>query len=65
VAELVGVDESAIVSAATRLLSDQRAYRRMARAANPYGDGKAAPRIRKAILNYFGLGPRPRDFAAR
>jgi len=65
VAELVGVEKPAIVSAATRLLSDQRAYRRMARAANPYGDGKAASRIRKAILNYFGLGPRPRDFAAR
>lgn len=65
VAKLVGVDTRAIVAEATRLLSDRRAYLRMAHAANPYGDGNAAPRIRQAMLNYFGLGRRPRDFAAR
>jgi len=65
VAKLVGVEKQAIVAAAARLLSDRRAYLRMARTANPYGDGKAAPRIRKAVLHHFGLGPRPRDFTVR
>jgi UDP-N-acetylglucosamine 2-epimerase (non-hydrolysing) len=65
VARLVGVEKRGIVAAAARLLCDGRAYRRMAQAASPYGDGKAASRIRQAILDHFGLGPRPRDFTAR
>ncbi len=43
--ELVGHERSAIVSAAHRLLSDEIEYARMARAANPYGDGHASSRI--------------------
>ncbi|HUA09378.1 MAG TPA: UDP-N-acetylglucosamine 2-epimerase (non-hydrolyzing) [Candidatus Acidoferrales bacterium] len=43
--ELVGHERTAIVAAANRLLTDSSAYARMARAANPYGDGHAAPRI--------------------
>ena len=46
---LVGSDRETIVGAVTELLRDPEAYNRMARAANPYGDGKAAERIR-AIL---------------
>jgi UDP-N-acetylglucosamine 2-epimerase (non-hydrolysing) len=64
VARLVGVETRDIVAEASRLLSDRRAYLRMAHAANPYGDGRAARRIRQAILHYFGLGPRPREFSA-
>ncbi|UCH34486.1 MAG: UDP-N-acetylglucosamine 2-epimerase (non-hydrolyzing) [Armatimonadota bacterium] len=62
VAKLVGVEQDTIVAAAGRLLSDGRAYLRMARASNPYGDGRAAQRIRQAILHHFDLGVRPRDF---
>ena len=62
VARLVGTDARQIVAAATTLLCDERAYQRMARAVNPYGDGTAAQRIRQAILHHFGLGPRPQDF---
>jgi UDP-N-acetylglucosamine 2-epimerase (non-hydrolysing) len=65
VARLVGVETRDIVAEAGRLLSDRRAYLRIARAANPYGDGRAAQRIRQAILHYFHLGPRPREFVAR
>ena len=43
--ELVGTDYDAIVAAVTRLLTDETAYSRMARAHNPYGDGRAAYRI--------------------
>ena len=31
-------------------------------ASNPYGDGRAAQRIRQAILHHFDLGAPPRDF---
>jgi UDP-N-acetylglucosamine 2-epimerase (non-hydrolysing) len=65
VARLVGIETQDIIAAAATLLRDRRAYQRMARAVNPYGDGKAARRIRQAILHHFGLGPRPREFAGR
>ena len=39
--------------AATR--ADQRVYKRMANAVNPYGDGKAGGRIVQAIRWYFGI----------
>ena len=65
VAKLVGVGTRDIVATAAHLLSDRRAYLRMAHAVNPYGDGKAAMRIRQALLHYFGRGPRPRDFRPR
>jgi UDP-N-acetylglucosamine 2-epimerase (non-hydrolysing) len=43
--KLVGTDRAAIVREANRLLDDAAAYDAMARAHNPYGDGKAAQRI--------------------
>jgi UDP-N-acetylglucosamine 2-epimerase (non-hydrolysing) len=43
--ELVGVDEERIVAAATAVLADPAKHARMARAVNPYGDGRAAERI--------------------
>jgi UDP-N-acetylglucosamine 2-epimerase (non-hydrolysing) len=51
--KLVGADEAAIVRETTRLLDDPAAYRAMAEAVNPYGDGQAAPRIIEAIGRYF------------
>ncbi|TFC19835.1 UDP-N-acetylglucosamine 2-epimerase (non-hydrolyzing) [Cryobacterium algoritolerans] len=59
---LVGTDEDRIVAAATRLLIDPAAYDAMARAVNPYGDGRASSRIVSAIENFFGEGPRPAAF---
>ena len=47
---LVGTDRARIVAEATRLLDDPRAYRAMARAVNPFGDGRAAERIVSALL---------------
>ncbi len=43
--KLVGTDTDAIVSHVSELLTDDEAYARMSNAVNPYGDGKAAPRI--------------------
>lgn len=50
-AKLVGVDAGTIVSEAEKLLDDERLYRRMSRARNPYGDGRAAERISRHVLN--------------
>lgn len=44
-ARLVGSRRESIVEAVTSLLLDSAAYERMARANNPYGDGRAAARI--------------------
>lgn len=44
-ARLVGTDSARIVSEVTRLLDDEAAYAEMAKAHNPYGDGKTSERI--------------------
>lgn len=49
VARLVGTAAADIVSEANRLLRDPAAYRTMAAAANPYGDGTAALQIVKHL----------------
>lgn len=46
---LVGTDPEKIKSEALRLLGDETAYAEMARALNPYGDGKAATRIARSL----------------
>jgi UDP-N-acetylglucosamine 2-epimerase (non-hydrolysing) len=60
--ELVGHDRERIVAAAARLLTDPTAYGRMARAANPYGDGRAASRIVAWLLARLRGGPAPAPF---
>lgn len=52
-AKLVGTDPDVITAEAVKLLRDASAYDVMARAINPFGDGKASERIVKAIQNYF------------
>jgi UDP-N-acetylglucosamine 2-epimerase (non-hydrolysing) len=49
-AKPIGVDRQAIVNEVTRLLDDTGTYERMARAVNPYGDGRASARIVAAML---------------
>jgi UDP-N-acetylglucosamine 2-epimerase (non-hydrolysing) len=44
-AKLVGTDADRIVAAVEELLDDETAYAAMARAHNPFGDGKSAARI--------------------
>ncbi len=50
--KLVGTDTTLILEAARQLLHDPAAYARMAKAANPFGDGQAAGRIVRALLQY-------------
>lgn len=62
-AKVIGTGQGDVVREISRLLQDPRAYRRMAEAVNPYGDGAAARRITEAILWHFGLKKRrPADF---
>jgi UDP-N-acetylglucosamine 2-epimerase (non-hydrolysing) len=55
-ARLVGTDKGAIVTHALELLTSTSAYDTMARAVNPFGDGKASERILAMVKAYFGLG---------
>jgi UDP-N-acetylglucosamine 2-epimerase (non-hydrolysing) len=48
---LVGTDPAQIEASIMRLLTDEDAYRRMATAVSPYGDGHAAERIVNALLS--------------
>lgn len=61
--KLVGTDRNRIFTEASMLLDSNDAYRAMANAVNPYGDGKAAHRTVEAIRWKFIGGSRPRDFS--
>lgn len=51
--KMAGVEEETIFKMALELLRDEKAYKKMSRAVNPYGDGKASQRILDAILACF------------
>ncbi|PGW54091.1 non-hydrolyzing UDP-N-acetylglucosamine 2-epimerase [Bacillus thuringiensis] len=51
--KLAGTDEETIFGLADDLLSDKEAHDKMAKASNPYGDGRASERIVEAILQHF------------
>ena len=50
--KLVGTDYNKIVDNVSLLLDDENEYSIMSRANNPYGDGKASPRIAEALLKF-------------
>lgn len=50
--KLAGVSRDTIYQMTKELLTDEEAYRRMAHAANPYGDGHACERIIKVLKAY-------------
>ena len=53
--KLVGTDPNRVKEAMTALLTDEKLYKVMSQAPNPYGDGKASERIVQAIQHYYGL----------
>jgi UDP-N-acetylglucosamine 2-epimerase (non-hydrolysing) len=62
-ARLVGTDPTRVLSATETLLHNEKAYQAMARAKNPYGDGRAAERVVAALRFHFGLlAERPAPF---
>jgi len=54
---LVGTSSRKIVGEIERLLTDRKAYLRMSRAHNPYGDGRASGRIVRALNAFFRVNP--------
>lgn len=52
-ARLAGVERNGIVAAARELLGSREVFDRMAGVSNPFGDGKAAPRIVRAIESFL------------
>jgi UDP-N-acetylglucosamine 2-epimerase (non-hydrolysing) len=60
---LVGTDRAVVAAEVERLLTDPAAYEKMARAVNPYGDGRAAERSVAAIRAHLGGGAMPEEFA--
>lgn len=64
--QLVGTNPMRVLQVTERLLYDEDAYRAMAHAENPYGDGRAAQRVAAALRFHFGLADeRPLPFAPR
>ncbi|PQD96205.1 UDP-N-acetylglucosamine 2-epimerase (non-hydrolyzing) [Pradoshia eiseniae] len=64
--KLAGTDEETIFQMADELLANKEAHDKMAKASNPYGDGKASERIVQAILQANGLAAeRPSDFIVK
>lgn len=51
--KLSGIEKDRIFEAVNQLINNKEQYRNMARAVNPYGDGKACEKIIEAIVNYF------------
>jgi len=61
--KLAGIERERIKALASQLLDDPSEYDKMAKAVNPYGDGKASERIVKAILYEFGISnEKPAEF---
>jgi UDP-N-acetylglucosamine 2-epimerase (non-hydrolysing) len=67
-ARIIGTSPEAIVEHVEELLADEHAYRRMATAVNPYGDGRASERIAEVLRNWRAgraLLPKNRAFLPR
>ena len=57
--KLIGTDRSTVYDETRRLLIDRAEYDRMSAAVNPYGDGRAARRIVRALLRHYKLTDEP------
>ena len=48
-AKLVGTNKEKIVFETSKLLLDSEEYKKISKAVNPYGDGKASKKIRRIL----------------
>ena len=55
----MGTDENAIYNTAHKMLASEDAYKQMANAVSPYGDGNASARIRFLLMNHLGISTPP------
>lgn len=62
-AVLAGVDENNIYDKTSNILHNEKRYKEMQNAVNPYGDGRAAERIMQAICYWAGVyKQKPADY---
>lgn len=61
-AVLATTDRQRIVHVTSGILDSPETYLRMKQARNPYGDGRAAPRVVQAVLSHFGRGEPPEPY---
>ncbi|MGJ5589859.1 non-hydrolyzing UDP-N-acetylglucosamine 2-epimerase [Micrococcus lylae] len=59
---LIGTAEDVVFEQVQTLLHDEAAYKAMANAVNPYGDGRAAGRTVSAIAQMLGVSERDSEF---
>ncbi len=52
-ARLIGTNPDAVLDFSSRLLNESTFYDSMAKASNPYGDGRAAAQIAKAVIEFL------------
>jgi UDP-N-acetylglucosamine 2-epimerase len=57
--KLAGTSKEGVCQTISNLLSNNEEYNKMAKAINPYGDGKASERIVNAVLYHFGINSIP------
>ncbi len=61
--KIAGTDKERIIALTSELLDSKFEYEKMAKAVNPYGDGKASERIAAALLYQYGYSSiRPEEF---
>ncbi|RYD01317.1 hypothetical protein N752_30440 [Desulforamulus aquiferis] len=64
--KLVGTGREAVLAETKRLLNDKQAYKAMAEAINPYGDGRASKRIADFVCYKFHLSDQqPQEFLVK
>lgn len=62
--KLIGNEYDSVYSGIRNLLTDRNLYRKMSKAVNPYGDGRASLRIARYLQFYFGLTKnKPEEFS--
>ncbi len=62
--KVVGTTCRSVFRASKKLIVDREVYRSMTLSPNPFGDGRAALRIRDYLLHFFGLREKkPEEFA--
>ncbi len=49
--KIIGVEQNSIIKSTQKLIDDRVEYEQMARAVNPYGDGQAAAKIKKILID--------------
>jgi len=59
---VIGTNEKIVYNNIKRIIENKKIYKKMAKAKNPFGDGRASERIVKILKNYFGRKEKIKEF---